>query len=206
MQENTKKTSGLAIAGLILGIIGLLLSFIPVVNLLAILPALLALIFGVVVLFQKNTTKGMAIASLVLAVFTVIVIIVMNIFAASILGQLAEKADDVAKRANGSKTEEILKNDIDVEIGEFSATEDGYGFYKTKLPVRVTNKMQDEASFSISIEALDGNGKRIAESTFFVTYLEPGQTKEAKAFKSAFPEKVEALKTATFKIKKVSRY
>lgn len=68
MDENTQnnaqptESKALAIASMVLGIIGLVLFCVPVVNLIL---GLLGVILGGVVLFKKSAGKGMAIAGLV---------------------------------------------------------------------------------------------------------------------------------------------
>lgn len=64
----------MAVAGLVLGIMAIVISFIPCIGLLAIMPAILGIIFSVVGLSQAKKTgqgKGMAIAGLVLSLLAI---------------------------------------------------------------------------------------------------------------------------------------
>ena len=65
-----EKTSGFAIAALVLGIISLFLGWIPVFGQIL---CLLAIIFGIIPLFGNKSGKGMAIAGLVLGVVMLII-------------------------------------------------------------------------------------------------------------------------------------
>ncbi len=71
--------SAMAIAGLVLGIIGLLTSFLPIINNLSFILGILGLVFAAVgmtgCLRGKRTGKGMAIAALVLNILTVVVVL-----------------------------------------------------------------------------------------------------------------------------------
>ena len=67
MEEKTK--SGFGTASLVLGIIGIVFSFIPLINYLAFILGFLALIFGIVCLVKK-ASKGQAIAGLILAIIS----------------------------------------------------------------------------------------------------------------------------------------
>ena len=72
------------IASLVLGIIALLFSFIPLLGTIAYLPAILAIIFGLIVIFKKSKgdtekpKKGMGIAGLVIAIVSIILVNSMN--------------------------------------------------------------------------------------------------------------------------------
>jgi hypothetical protein len=64
----------MAVAGLVLGIVSFVISFIPCVGLLAILPAILGIIFSIIGISKAKTTgqgKGMAIAGLILSILAI---------------------------------------------------------------------------------------------------------------------------------------
>ncbi len=76
-----KPTSGMAVTGLVLGIIAFISSVVPLLNLLSFPFVLLAIIFGAIGLWQtlKGTKsgKGMAIAGLVLGILALVVTVAM---------------------------------------------------------------------------------------------------------------------------------
>ncbi len=115
----TKTTPGLAIAGLILGIVGMLFSFIPIVNFFALFPALLAFVFGLIVLFQKNVNKGMAIASVIMSIITVIIVVATNYLAYFALNQF----NDSLEKTNNSRIDRINKalDSIDKTVDELES-------------------------------------------------------------------------------------
>lgn len=64
----------MAVAGLVLGIVAIVLSFIPCIGILAIIPAVLGIIFSIMGLSQAKKTgqgKGMAIAGLILSILAI---------------------------------------------------------------------------------------------------------------------------------------
>jgi hypothetical protein len=73
MSEEITKSSagqGLGIAGLIVGIIALIISFIPCLGMFALIPGIIALILsgiGVMIATKKNGAKGITIAALVIS-------------------------------------------------------------------------------------------------------------------------------------------
>lgn len=65
----------MAVASLVLGIVALVVSFIPCIGLIAIVPALVGLILGIVALVQakkKQQPKGMATAGIILSILAII--------------------------------------------------------------------------------------------------------------------------------------
>lgn len=61
-QNNNNESKGMAIASMVLGILGLVFFCIPILNLIL---AVLALIFGIIVMYKKSAGKGMGIAGFV---------------------------------------------------------------------------------------------------------------------------------------------
>ncbi|MGN1374435.1 MAG: hypothetical protein ACI4XK_03950 [Bacilli bacterium] len=72
--DKTKKKSGLATASLVLGIIGAVLSFIPIINNIAFILGVLAFIFGIIPFFQK-ASRGKAIAGVILGILSIVITI-----------------------------------------------------------------------------------------------------------------------------------
>ncbi len=77
MSTTTDSSKGLAIASLVLGIIALVGSFIPLLNILAGIIALVALIMGIVGIAKKQ--GGMAIAGLILSILSFVITFIVNV-------------------------------------------------------------------------------------------------------------------------------
>lgn len=82
------KGKGLAIAALVLGICAFVFAWVPVLNWIL---AILAIVFGIIALVKK-AKKGMAIAGLVLGAVSILVAICMSIFGLAILGAASESS------------------------------------------------------------------------------------------------------------------
>lgn len=200
-EVKTANKSGLATAGLVLGIIGIVLSFIPIINNIAFVLGILALIFGIISLI-KHASKGKAIAGLVLGILSIVITIGMQ----SAVSDTIDKTTNELNKITGDSTEEVLKNDVNVTLSDFTATEDEYGLTDTKLVVTVKNITDEKKSFSIHIEAVNSDGKRINDDTVYANNLNTNQTQEFEAFTLVQSDKVDELKDATFKIVEVSEY
>lgn len=196
-----KKKSGFGTASLVLGIIGVCTSFIPIINNISFVLGLIGAIFAIISLIRK-ASKGQAIAGVVLCVLAVVITINSQ---KALSDSLNEVSADLNK-ATGASTEEVLKNDANVELGKFKVTKDSYGITDTKLTVKVTNKTSEKKSFNFHIEAVDANGVRINEDYVYANDLGAGQSQNFDIFTLVTSDKVDAMKKATFKIVEASMY
>lgn len=198
--ENNKK-SGLATAGLVLGIIAICTSFIPIINNISFFIGIIAVIFGIISLVKKKGS-GKAIAALILGIFAIIITLVIQ-------DSFNKAIDDASKdfdKATGNNTEEVLKNDADVKLGNFKIKKDEYGIEDTKLTVTLTNKTSQTKSFSVKVEAKDSNGVRIDTDDAYFDTVAPGQTVTSDIFNLVETEKAKKLETASFQIIEISSY
>jgi len=158
----TPKGSGLAVTSLILGIIALLLAFIPIVNNFAFPQALIGLTLRVIgwvgARRGKRTGKGMAIVGAVLAVLALVGVLASQAFCGAVLDEASKGLD----KMSGGATEQVLAEELQVTLGKFTIKKDEFGLKETALPVTLTNKSSPPLSFDITVEAVDAAGARIA--------------------------------------------
>ena len=157
--ENGKK-SKFAVISLILSIIGLFTSFIPIINNLSFILAILAIIISILCLLKKSSQKA-AIISIVIAVITIILVLISQKTLSDSIDNAVDEVNNSIDTATGEKTDEVLSDFLDVNIGTYSSTTDEYGFTSTELPVTITNKGTEAKSFNIQIEATNPDGSRI---------------------------------------------
>lgn len=194
------KKSGLATAGLVLGIIGICTSFIPIINNASFVLGILSVIFGIISLVKK-ASKGKAIAALILGVLAVVITLSLQSSWSDSLDELSNELDNMS----GENTEEVLKN-AEVSIGKFEVVTDEYGFTETKLTVKVTNKTNEKKSFNFDIEAVASDGSRIDTDYIYANDLAAGQSQSFDLFEYVEDEKLQDMKSATFKIIEASMY
>lgn len=79
MEENypiaDKRSNSAGTAGFVLSLIGLILCWVPILNLILFI---LGFIFSIVGLCKKNAQKGLAIAGLILAIISAILIVILT--------------------------------------------------------------------------------------------------------------------------------
>lgn len=204
--ETTKK-SGLSTVSLVLGIVGICTSFIPIINNLSFVMGILSFIFGIIGLV-KGASKGKNISGIILGILAIVITLSMQKSMSDALDTMSNSLNDFGSSIDdmtGNKTEELLANSVDVEMGEFKVTKQRYTT-DTELNVKVTNKTSEKKSFSIQIEAVDNDGTRLHQDTIYANNLNAGQSQNFKAFNLITSDKIEELKNATFKIVEVSMY
>lgn len=91
----------MGVAALILGIVSLILAFIPIIGIFAFIPAIIGLILGIVSVVsksKKNEPKGMSIASIILTSISMFIIFiwlfVLPLFIAGMGNQMLEDGTD----------------------------------------------------------------------------------------------------------------
>lgn len=205
MDEQVKKEkSSLATVALVLGIIGVVLSVIPIIRFISCPLAIISIILAIISVGKKKSVVK-AIIALLLAIAALVITITLQIETTRAVSDAMRDMSEGLNDLSGDNTENILKNDLKVEIGEFQITQEGF-FAQYKLPVSVKNISENRASFSIKIEAVDSEGKRLKEDIIFVSDLNAGQTQDCEAFTLITSADADALKNATFKIVEVSKY
>lgn len=198
------KKSGFATAGLVVGIVGICLSFIPVVNNAAFVLGVLAVALSIVA-FIKKVSIGKSVAAVVLGVLAIVITIVMqNAFVKAV----DDAFDGISSSLNdmtGDNTDEIMDKYLEVSFGEFEVKNDTF-LTESKLPLKIKNKSDEKKSFSINIEALDESGTRIETDTVYIDGLGAGQTLNEEVFTLLTDDKIEKLKNAEFKVYEASMY
>lgn len=206
------KSNGMAITGLILAIVGLVISWIPVVNFVAIPLAITGLILGIVGISKaKNGIggTGLGVAATIVGgialLSTIASLIVYAVFITAASESLSGVSEDFNKMS-GQASDQILAEDLRVEFGQFQGAADSFGFVESSLQVTVTNTSSDSHRFSFSVEARDASGALIGTDIVITDMLDPGQSVTKDAFQFVDETDIEPLSTATFEAVDASEF
>lgn len=147
--------SRMAVAGLVLGIIALLTSFLPIINNVAFLLALLGLIFSIVglvgVIRGKKVGKGMAIAATVLNVLSIIIVLATQAMFGAALDEASKSIDEGAASAgdvyvstdDSSAAKDESADSSSGASSDANAAEDGAG-----VPAEYESALEKAQSYS----------------------------------------------------------
>lgn len=194
------KKNGLVIPGLVLSIIAICISFIPIINNIAFILGLVAIVFGVISLIKKRSISK-AIVTIVLGILSVVITLALQSSWSNALDEVSNDLDTML----GENTEEVLKN-VDVNFGKFQVITDDFGLNETKLTVKITNKLNESKSFDFEIEAIDNNGNRIDTDVIYVSNLGANQSQSFEIFQFVDDNKLDSMKSASFKVIEASMY
>lgn len=207
-----KQKQGFAIVALVLGIIGMVFSFIPIINNLAFFIGIIAVVFGIVALITKNK-KGLSIAGIITGILAIVITFVIQAAFSSAINSAIDEVNEAGEELestmddiSGDNTEELLGTAVDVQLGTFTATQDEYGFITSSLPVTVTNLSDESASFSITIEAINADGSRLETGYVYCDSLGASQSMSDEVFTYITSDQLEAYQSATFQVLEVSKY
>ena len=204
----TERKSGLAIAGFIIALLALMGSWVPILNNVSFFFAIISLVFGVfgfiAIKKGKRIGQGLAIATIILSILSIVVVIATQSFYGKVINDAGNTVNKATNDANGTNTQQLLKTNVDVTFGNFTAKTENY-IESTELPVTVKNKAAEKANYTIKIEAVDTKGTRLADDTLYINSLGANQSVSETAFNYVESNKVESLKTATFKVYEVSK-
>lgn len=160
--------SGMAVASLVLGIVGIVTSVLPIINNLSFVMAVLGLVFGIIgivgVTRGKKSGKGLAIAGVVLSVITVILVLVMQAAFSAALDQALEEsgydagAAQAGQQATGDEAQEPQQASQAEAAAKYAVSIDGCEVgadYEGKPAAIVTftftNNSDEDANFMMAV-------------------------------------------------------
>ncbi len=119
----TKGSNGLATAGFVLGLLGLLSSWIPLLNIVGIILGVLGVVLAAVGLVKSkkvNAGKGLAIAGIVLGVLAVIIAVVVNAAFVNVVDEAIDETTSTSVEApsgSGDGATSDKKGSSDADLG-----------------------------------------------------------------------------------------
>ncbi|MCH0538334.1 DUF4190 domain-containing protein [Streptomyces sp. MUM 203J] len=180
------KGNGLAVAGLVLGILALVFSFIPIVNVIVWPLAILGVIFGAIGLAKSGKAgkgKGASITALITSALAVVLFFVMNALLFAAVDEAVketqkelDKSYDSAEidkdgKAKGSGDNAVLK---DFTVAKCEVMKDEFDLKELALHVDYTNNGDRRYSYLLEGEVLV-DGKKVSDFLSTAENLEPKQ-------------------------------
>lgn len=200
-----RPTVDLALTAFVLGLVALLLSFIPVIRYVGAVFALAAVVTAVRELATHDPGariqyKGAAARSERFArLGRFFAILALAVVVATTLWGVKEGADDRAKERPGS-TGKVLDDDLNVEFGPFTREVDAAGVETMGVEVTLKNKSGERRSFDVVVEGLNADGQRIDSHRLLEHNLIPSEERTVSAFTAVDDATAEALEDATFRV------
>ena len=186
----SKGTSGMGIASLVLGILAILTSFLPIINngsfFLALLGIILAIVGIIVTKKGKKSGRGLAIAGLILNILSIIIVLATQ----SLYGAAIDSALESTGKATASNTATNTPPSTSSEQGSNAAQQEQQAQQEQAPSSAQETETASQAAYTVNIEGVrlgqDYEGKDIA----IVTYSWENNSEEADAFWLVFYPKV----------------
>jgi hypothetical protein len=202
IEEVPREGMDMPIAILVLGIVALALSVVPLIQYVAVVFAIAAVVLatrefarmdpasrirlkGKDVRDQRFCRVGRLLA----------ILAVVSVVASTIWGIKQDRDNRI--KSSDSGTGLVLQQDLSVKFGVFTVGQDAVGAETRVLPVTVENKSGGTKSFEFQVECLDGENRRIASQTLFAPKMKGGEERAMEAFGYVDSETTQALKDAT---------
>ena len=194
--KKPKKKANLALVSMILGIVALVLVWLPPVS---IILGLVAAILGIVALVKKGA-KGKSITGIILGVVSFVLAVVLFVLSAIVgVGALFGIGTLLAKGQEQRRQEE-LNNTVDVQFDGYYFSEDEYGWIDSGLVMTVTNKGEETVDVTLTVTAYDLKGNQLDLDYIWVEELAPGDSVELEAFQVVFDDVARELRYASFMV------
>ncbi len=162
-QPQSLKTSALAIAGMVLGIVALVLVFIPVANFAAPILAIVGLILSIVglqgVKKGKTSGKGIAIAGIVTCAVAAVITLLVIVACSSFLGSLTSNSKNQANASQFVGTWDVIEvtyngktyNEKDIESSQKNGKDSYFVFEKDgKAIMVVAGERGEDATWEVA--------------------------------------------------------
>lgn len=200
-----KRMSSMAIAGLVLGIIALLTSFLPIVNNLSFIIGLLGAVFAIVGIVGavrgKCRGKGLAIAALVVSVVSLVVVLATQSMYSAAIDQATEQISSGAPTQTSSA--DAAAGDAS-EAGGASEASDPYKVegealdgdeYSSTITGVFTNTSSNTMSYvQLSYNLFDADGAQIGTAYANTNNVAAGGTWKFEAFSTTAADEVDSYK------------
>lgn len=126
-ENNEKRQSALGVTSLVLGIIAIVIAFIPFLNIISLPTAVVAIVFGIITVIRISVKKAFAISGIILSVLAIVIAFSITIFAINMLDKSGKELDRIAK-------ESLERTKIDVTNVELKIDENS-----TKVTGKIKN-------------------------------------------------------------------
>jgi len=120
-EETNNQRTGLAIGALVTGIIAFLMAVIPCVGIIAIVPAVIAIVLGIVGLSRANSNNGMLVGGLVIGVIALMISLSQSFLISKVARNSDKWGTEIEKAVKEISTDitdefEDAKGDVSIKI------------------------------------------------------------------------------------------
>ena len=113
--KDEKRQSALGVASMVLGIIAIVISFAPFINIVILPLAIIAILFGILTLIRRSVKKSFAISGIILSIFAIVIAFSITLFAITMTERSGRELERIARESKERKKYEVTKVELKVD-------------------------------------------------------------------------------------------
>ena len=113
--KEEKRQSALGVASMVLGIIAIVISFAPFINIVILPLAIIAILFGILTLIRRSVKKSFAISGIILSIFAIVIAFSITLFAITMTERSGRELERIARESKERKKYEVTNVELKVD-------------------------------------------------------------------------------------------
>lgn len=116
--KEEKRQSALGVTSMVLGIIAIVISFVPFINIVILPLAIIAILFGILTLIRRSVKKSFAISGIILSIFAIVIAFSITLFAITMTERSGRELERIARESKERKKYEVTN--VELKVDEIS--------------------------------------------------------------------------------------
>ena len=113
--KEEKRQSALGVTSMVLGIIAIVISFAPFINIVILPLAIIAILFGILTLIRRSVKKSFAISGIILSIFAIVIAFSITLFAITMTERSGRELERIARELKERKKYEVTNVELKVD-------------------------------------------------------------------------------------------
>ena len=113
--KGEKRQSALGVASMVLGIIAIVISFAPFINIVILPLAIIAILFGILTLIRRSLKKSFAISGIILSIIAIVIAFSITLFAITMTERSGRELERIARESKERKKYEVTNVELKVD-------------------------------------------------------------------------------------------
>ena len=113
--KEEKRQSALGVASMVLGIIAIVISFAPFINIVILPLAIISILFGILTLIRRSVKKSFAISGIILSIFAIVIAFSITLFAITMTERSGRELERIARESKERKKYEVTNVELKVD-------------------------------------------------------------------------------------------
>ena len=113
--KGEKRQSALGVASMVLGIIAIVISFAPFINIVILPLAIISILFGILTLIRRSVKKSFAISGIILSIIAIVIAFSITLFAITMTERSGRELERIARESKERKKYEVTNVELKVD-------------------------------------------------------------------------------------------